>query len=252
MTATLIKTTANAAPLALAKADPDAELILRFYRAAETDKNDALAKARSASRNALICGRLMADKRDSFKARGKFTGVAKPEAEQFLVWIKTHCPEISQTTAYRYMGIAEGLVLKFQREAILDIDAEVLPIADILTLPAAELPENAQKAQQTLFAFCDDHTINQLVTFSKDEAAFKRALNGKTKGGTHKDDDRKDFPKFIGRKLADVSTHLGGFRNFTALQKDQTYIAFTTAMENWPKAVLEHVQQAAKEALKTK
>lgn len=202
--------------------------------------DEAMATAEMAVNQAIRVGHLLLEAK------------ANPEIDHgdWQQWIETNFPKISYRTAARWMQAAGNVVKQ------IDLGACSVPASQLLSCAAEDLPDDAaREAQQLLFDFTKDKTIKDclaaVVVDGDEPHRITRAANGKKLGGT-KGEDRKDFPKFIGEKLSDVSAHLKTFKTYTPAQVADTLAKFDSAVGKWPTPLLTHLKQRINEELKTR
>lgn len=216
--------------------------------------------ARTAVSEAMRAGAMLIELRGVIQAqRGNNQHTPAPlQFEAFLEEVGAR-HGISRATLYRWIGAAEN-GCKMLGESI-DISSCGVSVSGLLTIPEAELPEGAREARQMLFDWMEDKTIGEClrgcVVDGDDASRITRAHNGKTKGGS-RGEDRKDFPKFIGEHVSDVTTLLGGrekdrekrWKGMTPGQREKIQDAFGTAFQNWPTPLLEELGKRIKEEIK--
>jgi hypothetical protein len=189
---------------------------------------------------------------------------------QFKLWIEKNLPEISYESAHNYARAAANIVKALPAPSI-DIDTEVVSISTILSQPDAELSAASREWKQQWLDFTADKTIKEClqgVFVDGDEGhRADRAINGKTRGGTH-GEDRKDFPLFCAVKMRDTSTHLSHWKGMSKLQQSELEQVFRSAILGdattlsrgrqmvfkfaamWPEDLCRVVAEACKERLK--
>ena len=189
----------------------------------------------------------------------------------FLPWIQTHLPELPIPTAHRWMRAAKGVlgVLPPKDSAI---DVEIISVSKILQEPDEKLSEPAKKYKREWNDLTAAKSINEcmrLVLVEGEEAhRVDRVINGKFKGGVGKQDNRKDFPLFVGVKLNDISGHLKHYQNMTPGQQAELVGLIGAAIGGdeirlsrgprsrtfnfkiWPIELTEAILEAAKKRLK--
>lgn len=226
---------------------------------------DACAAAADAEVNyatkALIAGQLLSEKRHSLMTchdgKSSWTDKNKPDHQQFGLWLSTH--GIPQRTAYRWMECAErvlrlhsGATMDQEWQPYLDVESQVIPYSQVLTLPEADLPERARTLRQNVFEFMEHKSLGEAARAALDgHSPGKRitlAGNGLSKGGTHDHDDRKAFDKFATVKLQHLTTFFD--RELTTAQQGRIAAAFEAAMERWPTWILEVIRNKAAAELK--
>lgn len=156
-------------------------------------------------------------------------------------------PGLSDDRSERYMKAAANVIKQVTLPAI-DV-----PVSRLLSAPASELPDAARAAQQLLFDFVKDKTIKDclaaVVIDGEEPHRITRAANGKKLGGS-RGEDRKDWPKFIGRLLSDVSHHLKSWKSFTPQQTEAAMIKFKAFIGKCPTGLLTTLKGYINEELK--
>lgn len=118
-------------------------------------------------------------------------------------------PELSQRTAYRWMEAAER-VQKALAGSLPQLDA---PLSTVIDIDAEPSTPEAKKAQQLWLDFTQDKTLADIlrdVTLEGDKPhRITRAHAGKTQGGTHARDNRKDWPAFVANGFLSVAYACG-------------------------------------------
>lgn len=222
----------------------------------------AATTAARAVNEAVTAGAALIVLREQCRADGNFHSRSKPSDDQFAGILDEIAAEVGCTsrTLYNWIAAAEG-TQSYLAQAV-DIQAVTTPLAGLLTMPETELPESDREARQLLFSWLEDKTIKDamagVIVGGDDAARVKRASNGKFKGGTHAEDNRKDFPKFIAEHLADITTLLGArerdrqrrWNTMSAGERQRIADAFAGGIEVWPTPLLEELIRTAKEQLK--
>ena len=178
---------------------------------------ETLHAAESVTRRAARCGLMLREKREALRAATSGAGGhprawhdgTKQDEDRFAVWIAKTIPELSKTTAYRWMEAAER-VTKALKDSLPALDAPLSTVIDIDAEP--ETPEAAQ-ARQLWMDFTQDKTLADIlrdVTLEGDKPhRITRAHAGKTQGGTHARDNRKDWPAFVANGFLSVAYACG-------------------------------------------
>jgi len=178
--------------------------------------------------------------------------------ETFVGWCKQN--EISRPTAYRWMEAGErvarlllGLPMAFPMVFIILTDGPPVPLSMALCAPESELPAEALKFRHGLAAFMESKTLAEaarsVAEGESPASRITRAGEGQSKGGKGSG-DRKDWGKFIGEKLSDLSGHLSHWEQFKAAQIEEAEKHFKTAISRWPSAVLAEVSRLIKDEMK--
>ncbi|HEX3717499.1 MAG TPA: hypothetical protein VH595_05980 [Verrucomicrobiae bacterium] len=122
----------------------------------------------------------------------------KDDSQKFLVWLAKNCPKIPERTAYRFMEIAEKVLLHLGIAAM-----EGMRVSEMLT-------DLGSPASASILGYISGKTMRAClagVVIEGDETTrLVRAQNGKHKGGTNAHDNRRDYPKFIIRHFKSIST----------------------------------------------
>lgn len=207
---------------------------------------DALKTAKAASElsevainKALFAGQLLREKREVLGAA---------QYGQFSKWLEKHCALISRQTAYTWMELAERVT------SAVEVPQLGMPVSSVLSSSPNDLPDDARQYRQLMLDFTEGKSIRGCLrdaVLDGEESRLKRAFNGKTKGGS-KGENRKDFPKFIGNKLSDITTHLESWDKYTAAQIEQTETAFKKVIGQWPTALLGTVAELIKKEMKSR
>lgn len=166
----------------------------------------------------------------------------------FQAWIEANLSEVTYRTVSRWMDLARAVVLA----ASVDLDKLGIDGSRLLTDSPDTLGKPAQEARQFLLDVVGDKSMADImrrVAVEGDSASgITRAHNGKTKGGS-RGEDRKDFPKFIGVKLSDCSTHLKAWKKFTSGQVETIEGHYKHHLSKMPTALLEYLIKQGKEIL---
>ncbi len=201
--------------------------------------HDAMQHAETAVQKAIHVGFLLLE--------------AKPLVghTNFQAWISKSFPEISYPTANRWMNAAQcTLTAAGVQPHLLS-----MPVSEVFSTASKDLPQPAQEAQQLLLDFTLGKTIKEcmagVIVDGDEPHRITRAANGKKHGGTA-GEDRKDYPKFIGQKLSDVSAHLKNWQHFTGAQILTTEDKFKSALAKWPTPILNTLKKLITEELKTR
>lgn len=169
---------------------------------------------------------------------------------EFLNFRTKTLPSLSDARAQRYMLAAANVVKQ------INFGACDIPVSRLLSCAAEDLPDDAaREARQLLFDFTDGRTIKECLAgvFIDGDAPvlITRAANGQKHGG-YKGEDRKDYPKFIGVHLSDISAHLKPWKSYTGAQVESTETVFKSALAKWPTPVLTFLKKLITEELKTR
>ncbi|MDE2101193.1 MAG: hypothetical protein KGL39_28365 [Patescibacteria group bacterium] len=196
----------------------------------------ALASFDESRQKCLVVGQLLSDAKKRL------------DHGDFDTYVERHFPKLPGRTARRWVAAAENILRFLPPPKTLDIDVSV-----ILTSADADLSGAARGYKQLLLNLNNNTTLKDAaagVFVEGDDAhRISRAHNGKTKGGKG-NQDRKDWPEFIGRKLSDIGTHLSHFKQFSAPQLDRTETLFKQNIAQWPSPVLEIIAREVREELK--
>lgn len=133
---------------------------------------EAFREANGAVKRVLIFGAMMLVQRDLVdSARGVNSATRGPttKGDGLKAWLKAFAPEVaaSEGSAYRYMGLAEGLrdALKLGKKADLTL---------LLTAPDEELSESLRKKQAEIDKLIEGKSQRQLIfEFGKAEPKLK-------------------------------------------------------------------------------
>lgn len=176
---------------------------------------DALKTAEQASRltevainKALIAGQYLREKREH---------LGDEKFGQFSKWLEKHCSIISRQTAYTWMALAEKVT------SSVELPSLDMPLSLVLSSKVDELPESAQEAQQMMFDFTENKSIRGCLrdaVLDGEESRMKRAINGKTKGGS-RGENRKDWALYFGENLQGALAHAKHWDSFNATQKHE-------------------------------
>lgn len=158
--------------------------------------------------------------------------------------------------ANRYRNLARWMEMTERVLLATGLESHALPasLAEIVAPESSGLSTDALAARQLLFDFTNDKTIRDcLAGVVEGDAAHRitRAHNGRTKGG-HDGGDRKDFPKFIGVHLSDITSHLKFFKSFTGAMVEIIEAKFKAAIAKWPTSLLETLKKLITDELKTR
>lgn len=203
---------------------------------------DAFAAADLAVNKAIVVGHMLIEE----KARQ----LAADGRGNFQKWIEENLP-INYDRANHWMNVASACLKGA------GLDSAALPDSPerLLNAPESELSEAGLEARQLLLDFTKDKTMAdclRAVTVEGDAAhRITRAHNGKSKGG-HDGGDRKDFPKFIGVHLSDITAHLKFYKSFTGVMVETIESKFKAAIAKWPSPLLEAIKKLITEELKTR
>lgn len=150
----------------------------------------------------------------------------------FMDLVAKELPEVTHRTATTWMRAAANIAKALPPVPdSIDIEASA-----ILTLPDAELSDEAREWKQQWFDFTADKTIKECLNgvFVEGDEAHRvdRAVNGKTKGGAG--GDRKDFPLFVAVKLKDMGVHFSHWSGMNTTQKAEALNALKSAITGEP------------------
>ena len=160
--------------------------------------------------HAISCGQMLLEKSSAMNQSHRGTGSNfdpnKPDSENFNLFLREKCPEISRTTAYRWMDIS------FRILSYLELTGEgEIPLSKLL-----QEPDSAQRnALDTYLA--NKPTMREalagVVVEGDDASRLTRAQNGAAHGGFN-GEDRKDFPLFVGKHLLAINANLEKWDQF--------------------------------------
>jgi hypothetical protein len=197
--------------------------------------NQAFRSAKVAVGEAILAGHALLELKAEV-GHGRFQELAEE-----------HFGEVSDRTLRRWMETAERALLA--SGVVVDI-----PVTQLLTAPAEELGAEQLEARQLYLDFAEGKTLKELrevVVDGEEPHRITRAHNGRAKGGT-KGEDRKDYPKFIGEKLSDVTAHLKHWQSFTPAQKSAANGKADSAIGQWPTEWLHYWKDRITKELKTR
>lgn len=212
---------------------------------------------------ALIAGQLLMEYREQLRVshdeKPSINGRNQhSEGESFTKEIEAHYPK-SVATVYRWIQAADrvsraqlGLDLDAPFKPVIEIgDGKTISLSQALTLPEKQLPAQARNFRQGIFDFMADHTLGEAAraVFDGDSGAKRITLaaGGKKKGGKGSG-DRKAFDVFAKTKLKHLTTFMG--QKLTVNQKSQIVTAFDTAIEHWPRWIVEGLAEKCRTELK--
>jgi hypothetical protein len=248
----------------LAKPKPTALARTFDVDAAKVRAVNLVQRANDSARTAVDCavaaGAYLIEIREGLKLAGpKWNDPTKPEGLKFNVVIEDIAAQTGSDprNIYRWITCAENACEHLA--SAIDIQTIDCPVSYLLTAPEAEVGivgSDAVKARQLLFDWMAEKStlgaMRGVVVDGDPGHRVTRARLGKATGGTHADDDRKDYPKFIARHLSDSAAHLEKWDTFSAGQKDATLTAFANWLEQLDTALIEHLVKAAREEMKTR
>ena len=232
----------------------------------------ALASTHCAVRDCLAAGQALNEARAEF-ARRRGQGGEFSEWDDGNGWtefIEKNLPHITVRTAQLWMRAAANVVraLGNSQLTIADsqgndaIDVEAIPVSEILATADDELPDRAREWKQAWFDFTEGKTIKQClagVFVDGDEGSrVDRAINGMTARQTS-GEERKDYPRFMARKLKEMTEHLvvkgthrmpARERDIDADQRAKILAAFDGAVSVWPRWLLEMLRASTHRELK--
>jgi hypothetical protein len=231
--------------------------VLAAYRAAE----DAAEKFTNL---AVISGLLFHEYRAEIlpqtrEASGRFN--PKESDSSWLAWLDRN--NIPVRKAQRYMNAAERIArhqlrIPMNREfaSMINVNGVEIPLSQALTAPTSKLPEQALEFRHGLLDFIKEKSLSEAVLAAIDgespEHHITRAANGKDKGGSL-GEDRKDFPLFAGRALADCLHHIGAkvdrkgghWGTLTAVGKEKAFRFLDLFIQGLPTELVEFLDEAS-------
>ena len=170
----------------------------------------------------------------------------------FQEWIEEEFPRLPYRTAARWMQAAERML------AATGIQPHLLcaPMSELLA-PDAPAGANAEslEARQMIFDFMRDKTIKDclaaVVVDGDEPHRITRAANGRKLGGS-RGEDRKDWPKYIGIHLKDITAHLKSYKSFTPAQVESVIQKFGVFFSKCPDLLLGELKKQITEELKSR
>lgn len=242
------------APATITLAAPTEARVLAACREAENALQGASLKC-------LIAGQLLLEHREALSSShdGKnlaWQGKKKAESDKFSTWIEKH--GLSKSTAYRWMEVAErvgrlqlDVPMAYDFKPVIEVGGESVALSLCLTAPEKELTGKALKFRQDVFDFMADKTLsealNACVDGESDPKRITLAGKGKKTGGS-RGEDRKAFEKFTSTKLKHLTTFFG--KKLHVNQRALIIAAFNSALELWPRWLLEALADKCKSELK--
>ncbi len=170
---------------------------------------------------------------------------------EFMPLCEENIPEITHRTVTTWIRGAESVTKFLKFPDAIEVDSVVTPLSEILTADDKNLSKEGRTFKQTWFNWTNGKSIKE-ITLGDEVAALSRSLGGKYGKNAGGGGDRKDFPKFIGKKLSQLTTHLEHYKNFTGPQLERTESLFKQNIAKWPTGALEMAMRHFKEELKTR
>ena len=169
----------------------------------------------------------------------------------FGQWLGRYGDEKGRSTLYNWMAAAKNSWAQIYESAE---EQKLIPAGVTIDLPPADIiSNNGGKLEQLWFDLIENTTISEAIrsVVGGESPAHRitRAANGKKHGGS-KGEDRKNWPQFIGEKLADVSAHLKFWKSFTPAQVETTHAKLDAFVAKVPTPLLTHLKQRITEELK--
>ena len=169
-------------------------------------------KAVSGMQDVLIFGAMLMEIRkivgtvahDRQKGGGRDT-----KGEGLKAWLEENAPDIARRTAYRFLGVAEGVALEYQKIVGVKV-AKAYTLESLVTTPAAELPEPIRLKQLNLFDYVNG--TSQRSWMDRFKARDLDNLPGGDMGGKRKQKLTMDMEReFASKKIASIVHELRSF-----------------------------------------
>lgn len=142
-----------------------------------------------------------AKKKDQLSTRGQ---LIEPDASLPLSkWLETYAPEVKRTTALRFLHVTESIAEKYA-EIVGAKVAKLIPLPQLVTTPAEDLPKGFESKQLELFEFVNGTSQRSWLDMFSPESPQKRGHKTKQDQGN---DTLK--PKTAAELKADAEEEMG-------------------------------------------
>lgn len=128
-------------------------------------------RATGGIKEVLKFGAMMMMLRENFSTRGEVSG-GRGKKGGMSEWLKTHAPDVAESTAYRFMHVAEAVQAEFKLP-------KKVSFLDLATKPAEALPAPLREKQLELFQFIQGTSRNSWL----DRFKPAKLRGGDTSGG---------------------------------------------------------------------
>jgi len=123
-------------------------------------------------------------------------------------WLEENAPDISRRTAYRFLGVAEGVALEYQKIVGVKV-AKAYTLESLVTTPADQLPEPMRAKQLDLFNYVNGTT--QTSWMDRFKARDLENLPGGDQGGRKKKITMEMKREFASQRIAGIVHDLRSF-----------------------------------------
>ena len=168
-------------------------------------------KAVSGMQDVLIFGAMLMEIRkvvstvDTTRPRG---GGEDKKGQGLKAWLEEFAPEIKRATAYRFLGVAEGVALEYQK--IVGVKAaKAYTLESLVTTPADQLPEPMRAKQLDLFNYVNGTT--QTSWMDRFKARDLENLPGGYQGGRKKKITMQMKRQFASQRISGIVHDLRSF-----------------------------------------
>jgi hypothetical protein len=165
-----------------------AEILPAFDDAAEgKELTTAFKEATSGMRRVLEFGARLWKVREVLSARGQNSPKRGPGSTENSLgnWLKEHAPDVNHSTAYRFLDVTEAIAQDYA-QIVGQRVAKQFALCDLVTTPAADLPEDAREKQLSLFDYASGKSQRSWLD---------RFATPKGRGGDHGGGKGKGKPK---------------------------------------------------------
>ncbi len=211
---------------------------------------EAMESVATATEKAFIAGLLLLEEHD--ERVGSRANQHSADDDKFGLWIESTFPEVSRRTAYNWMKAAANLTRCSGVGPILEVEGKTVALSNLLTMPEAELSDDARTYRQQWFDFTKDVTIKDAMdgvfAGGDKEHRITRAFNGKNAKGSGGSGNRKNFPGFTAVKLRHITTFVT--KKLTANEQSRISSAFSASLQKWPAWLLKEMAETIKAELK--
>ncbi len=125
----------------------------------------------------VICGQALLEQREAVlndgqsptgERRSKFSR-SKPDAENFSLWLRNNCPEVSHRLAYRYMTCAQKVISALLGSFTASVhthivfDEKKLFISETLSMPAEQASPEIKQFQAAFSKILYGHSMRDII-----------------------------------------------------------------------------------------
>ncbi len=182
-------------------------------------------KALAGMREVLLFGAMLMQLRAALEEADSLRG--GKQGLGLKAWLAEHTPEISRETAYRFLGVAEGVAVEYAGVVGKRV-AEKIPMPELVLAAPEALPEPARLKQQELFEYVQGTSQRSWLDIARSRARREPpAPRGAGADGAASSPDPQGNGIMVARKMAygaELAELVSKLRGFVLERKLHAYL----------------------------